>query len=92
MMLLSLAACSKQAPQHDPVSPEPTRFTGVLEEKKDFMLIVESMDGKDSYIFNLPESGLNISADEGDTITVTYTGDINDIDAQLKIVDINVEK
>ena len=50
-------------------------FTGVLEEKKDFMVIVTSEDQSQSYLFNLAE-GVQVDAEVGDKITVTYTGDI----------------
>ena len=93
MMLLSLAACSKPETQKDPVQDqdpvsEKAEYTGILDEKKDFMIVVESIDGKDAYIFNLPEEGLEISSSTGDKVTVTYTGDIKDIDALLQAVEV----
>ena len=91
MMLLSLAACSKPETPKDPVQDqvsEKAEYTGILDEKKDFMIVVESIDGKDAYIFNLPEEGLEISSSTGDKVTVTYTGDIKDIDAQLQAVEV----
>ena len=86
-LLFSLAACGRQEP---PVSGE-TRpaaetqqaqvhsFTGVLEDKKDFMITVS--DGNQSYLFNL--EGVVCPAEPGQTVTVTYTGDIWDFDSRL---------
>ncbi len=56
-------------------------FTGVIEEKKDFMIIVTAEDGKSSHIFNL--DGITCDANTGDKVTVTYTGDLEDIDSTL---------
>lgn len=57
-------------------------FTGVIDEKKDFMIIVNSEDGKNAYIFNL--DGITCEPNEGDKVTVTYTGgELDDIDATL---------
>lgn len=57
-------------------------YTGIIEEKKDFMVIVTSEDGADAYVFNLGED-VTCEAEEGDKVTVTYTGDLDDIDATL---------
>ena len=73
-----LTACGKEKPQG---SEGEETYTGVLEEKKDFMIIVSSEDGKNSYIFNLGE--VTCEANVGDTVTVTYTGDLDDIDSSL---------
>lgn len=54
-------------------------FTGVLEEKKDFMVIVNSEDGSKSYIFNLDE-GVTCEAEPGDKVDVTYVGDLEKFD------------
>ncbi len=73
-----LTACSKDKPQG---SADGTTYTGVLEEKKDFMVIIASEDGKNSYIFNLDKT--TCDANVGDKVTVTYTGDLDDIDSSL---------
>lgn len=55
-------------------------YTGVLEEKKDFMIVVASETGEDPYIFNL-EEGVICDAEVGDEVTVTYTGDLSKFDS-----------
>ncbi len=54
--------------------------TGVLEEKKDFMFIVTDNDGA-AYAFSFDEKpeGLD-DVEAGDTVTVTYTGTISEVD------------
>ena len=90
-LLLALTACGGEkpaapAPQEAPSTEEMVEvqtFTGILSEKKDFMLIVDGEEeGGDAYIFNL-EEGVSCDAEEGDKITITYSGDIHDFDAQL---------
>lgn len=58
---------------------ETATFTGILEEKKDFMVIVKSEDEEISYIFDL-DDGVTCDAEVGDKITITYTGDITKFD------------
>lgn len=74
MACLFLVGCGKAAPSGGSV------YTGVLEEKKDFMIIVTAEDGSESYIFNLGD-GTTCEAEVGDTVEVTYTGELNNIDA-----------
>ncbi|MCB6366866.1 hypothetical protein LI291_11855 [Intestinibacillus massiliensis] len=70
LLACSLAACGKAA-EHT--------FTGTLEENKGSMITV-AKDG-DSYVFGT--DGITISAKDGDTVTVTYTGDIEEVGALL---------
>lgn len=62
-------------------------FEGHVEEKRDFTIIV--FKGEETYIFNLPE-GFETEATSGSNVRVTYTGDKNDIDSQLQVVDIEI--
>lgn len=80
LTLLGLAACGKQA-------EEPAKggqvYTGILEEKKDFMVIVTAEKGGESYVFNL-DDGVTCDAEEGDKVQVTYTGNLeNALDESL---------
>ena len=95
IMVFSLTACTpsagleEEAPATEsiPQAHNPS-FTGILEDKKDFMIVVTG-DAGDTYAFNL--GGLECTAQVGDRVTVTYNGDINDFDAQLLAVKITVE-
>ena len=58
---------------------EEQTFTGILEDKTNFMLVVNSEDGKNSYIFNLEEE-LVSDAQAGDKVTITYKGDLSKFD------------
>lgn len=62
-------------------STEESTFTGILDDNKDFMIIVNSEDNQDSYIFDL--DGVTCDAEIGDKVTVTYKGNIDDPDANL---------
>ena len=64
-----------------PDEAEAMTFTGKLDEKKDFMIIAID-DDDNAVIFNLDE-GVTCDAEVGDRIQITYTGDIEDMDAQL---------
>lgn len=64
-----------------------TTYTGTLEDKKDFMITVVGDDGS-AYVFNL--DGVECPAEAGQKITVTYTGDITDMDAQLMATEIQL--
>ena len=93
-MVFSLTACippvgspETEETESIPQAYNPT-FTGVLEEKKDFMIVVTG-DSGESYIFNL--GSLDCKAQEGDRITVTYNGDLTDFDSQLLAVKIDME-
>ena len=59
----------------DAEAAEEMTFTGIVEEKKDFMVIVTTEDGADAYSFTLAE-GVTCDAEVGDKVTVTYTGDL----------------
>ena len=84
VLALGLAACGAAQPEPETVATvtqQPSQqFTGVLEDKKDFMIVVTGEDGT-PYVFNL--DGVVCPADVGQTVTVTYTGDMADFDAQL---------
>ena len=80
LMLLSLAACGKQA--GDPAKDGQV-YTGILEEKKDFMVIVTAEKGGEAYLFNLGD-GVTCDAEEGDKVQVTFTGNLeNALDENL---------
>ena len=64
-------------------------FEGVVEEKRDLTIIVKANEGDDAYIFNLPED-FETEAVEGSKVKVTYTGNKDDIDAQLNAVSIEI--
>ena len=66
---------SEETESEDAETQADTTYTGVLEEKKDFMVVVTSEDKSESYVFNLGE-GVECPAEVGETVTVTYTGDI----------------
>lgn len=65
----------------NPDDAEVMTFTGKLDEKKDFMIIAVD-DDDNAVIFNLDE-GVTCDAEVGDRVQITFTGDIEDIDAQL---------
>ena len=91
VLLVSFVACGqKEAPEATTVVTEAAQtegstFTGVLEDKKDFMITVTGEDGT-AYVFNL--ENVECPAEVGDTVTVTYTGDMADFDAQLMATEI----
>lgn len=73
---------------------EEQTFTGILEDKTNFMLVVNSEDGKNSYIFNLEEE-LVSDAQTGDKVTITYKGDLskfNPADDSGQLIATKVEK
>lgn len=80
LMLLGLAACGKQA---DNTEKNGQVFTGILEEKKDFMIVVAAESGEEAYPFNLGD-GVACDAEVGDKVRVTYTGELeNFVDEPL---------
>ncbi len=87
-LIFALTACgnSKEKDAEQQGDEKVYEFTGILEEKKDFMIIVNSEDGKNSYVFNL--EGVACDAENGDKVKVSYTGDIEDFDARLMAVEI----
>ncbi len=73
--LLCLGACSNQKPQMEKIEPLQT-YVGVLENGNDDAVIVKSKDGKESHLFWMRE-GLTCNIPAGETVEVTYTGDMN---------------
>lgn len=71
LLLLALVGCGDKTGGES--SPTEQTYTGVLDEKKDFMITVVSEDGGDAYVFGI--GGISVDAQVGDTVTVTYTGD-----------------
>lgn len=72
------AEAPAEAEQEETAETEPAEeltFTGLIEEKKDFMIIVTSEDSADAYGFTLAE-GVTCDAEVGDKVTITYTGDL----------------
>ena len=93
-LCLSLAACGgkSEARETAPVQTgeaqmTEAQFTGILEDKKDFMIVVTGEDGA-AYSFNL--DGVTCPAEVSQKVTVTYTGDLNDFDSQLFAVKIQL--
>ena len=84
VLAMGLAACGKNQPEPETETTAAQQltqqFTGVLEDKKDFMIVVTGEDGT-PYVFNLDR--VVCPAEVGQTVTVTYTGDMADYDAQL---------
>ena len=66
---------SEEIAPEDAEAQSDTTYTGVLEEKKDFMVVVTSEDKSETYMFTL-DDGVVCPAEVGETVTVTYTGDI----------------
>ena len=94
VLVVSFVACGQKEPVQTTEAPVVTEaeadtatFTGTLEDKKDFMITVVGEDGS-AYAFNL--NGTPCPAEVSQTVTVTYTGDISDIDAQLMVVSVDV--
>ncbi len=79
--IFAFTACgSNKDGNHSAADPKTSTYTGTLEEKKDFMIVVAAEEGEDPYIFNL-EEGVTCDAEVGDKVTVTYTGDITKYDS-----------
>lgn len=91
-ILLSLSACGASAnstdtgaannPESQVTTEDQNTMTGTLSEVKDTMFVITQENG-DAYAFAIGESkpkGLDkVSA--GDTVVVTYTGEVSLIDA-----------
>lgn len=79
VLVLACAGCGgKKAAEGE--ETEQT-LTGTLDEVKDFMFVVTDQDGT-SYALNFekkPEGLADVSV--GDSVTVTYTGELSEIDA-----------
>ena len=72
-----------EASEEDAMAEEAS-FTGVLEEKKDFMVTVSTEDKSASYVFTLAD-GVTCDAEVGDSVTVTYTGDMEAPEADQEL-------
>ena len=64
--------------------------TGKIEEIKDFMFTIESDKGIYAMTFDTAPEGLS-DVKEGDEVTVTYTGELSEVDAFTGTI-ISVEK
>ena len=64
--------------------------TGKIEEIKDFMFTIESDKGNYAKKFDTAPEGLS-DVKEGDEVTVTYTGELSEVDAFTGTI-ISVEK
>lgn len=64
--------------------------TGKIEEIKDFMFTIESDKGTYAMTFDTAPEGLS-DVKEGDEVTVTYTGELSEVDAFTGTI-ISVEK
>ena len=64
--------------------------TGTIEEIKDFMFTIESDKGTYAMTFDTAPEGLS-DVQEGDEVTVTYTGELSEVDAFTGTI-ISVEK
>lgn len=74
--IFAFSACgSNKDGEKSSADPETNIYTGVLEEKKDFMVVVSAEEGEEPYIFTL-EDGVTCDAEVGDKVNVIYTGDI----------------
>ena len=88
-ILTLAAACGASGTQQQ----ESSTLTGKLEEKKDFMFVVTDDDDV-SYQFSIDSSAAPEGYDdvtEGDSVTVTYTGTLSEVDPFEGTV-ISVEK
>ena len=65
-------------------------ITGKIEEIKDFMFTIESDQGTYAMTFDIAPEGLS-DVKEGDQVTVTYTGELSEVDAFTGTI-ISVEK
>ncbi len=72
-----LAGCSSKSRQS---GADASEFTGTVEEIKDFMLVVTDADDTSyAFTFESKPDGLEDVA-VGDTVTVTYTGTVTEVD------------
>lgn len=88
-ILTLAAACGASGTQQQ----ESSTLTGRLDEKKDFMFVVTDDDDV-SYQFSIDSSAAPEGYDdvaEGDSVTVTYTGTLSEVDPFEGTV-ISVEK
>lgn len=86
MLLLGAAACTREPNQGAEGSPAATQaeshtFTGKVEEIKDWMVTATDEEGN-THVFGTED----VDTDQiglGDTVTITYTGDITDAGSAL---------
>ena len=83
MLLLACAGCSEKKSGE---AAEEKILTGTLDEVKDFMFVVSDQNGT-SYALNFekePEGLSDVAV--GDVVTVTYTGELSEIDPFTGVV------
>ena len=100
LLLLTTAACSNNGASSQPsatpsASSDAQTFTGILSENRGGLITVSAEkdgeeDSGESYVFGT--EGITVDAKEGDKVTVTYTGDLNDIDSSLEATKVEVVK
>lgn len=91
-VLTIISACGKSADIENDVQTESSAFTGTVEEKKDFMLIVAD-NQNNAYPFTFDDED-DLDLDDiqvGDEVKVTYTGEVSMVDPFTGKV-ISVEK
>ena len=83
MLLLACAGCGEKKSGE---AAEKKILTGTLDEVKDFMFVVSDQNGT-SYALNFekePEGLSDVAV--GDVVTVTYTGELSEIDPFTGVV------
>lgn len=83
MLLLACASCGEKKSGE---AAEEKILTGTLDEVKDFMFVVSDQNGT-SYALNFekePEGLSDVAV--GDVVTVTYTGELSEIDPFTGVV------
>lgn len=83
MLLLACAGCGEKKSGE---AAEEKTLTGTLDEVKDFMFVVSDQNGT-SYALNFekePEGLSDVAV--GDVVTVTYTGELSEIDPFTGVV------
>ena len=83
MLLLACAGCGEKKAGE---AAEEKILTGTLDEVKDFMFVVSDQNGT-SYALNFekePEGLSDVAV--GDVVTVTYTGELSEIDPFTGVV------
>ena len=83
MLLLACAGCGEKKSGE---AAEEKILTGTLDEVKDFMFVVSDQNGT-SYALNFekePEGLSDVAV--GDVVTVTYTGELSEIDPFTGVV------
>ena len=83
MLMLACAGCGEKKSGE---AAEEKILTGTLDEVKDFMFVVSDQNGT-SYALNFekePEGLSDVAV--GDVVTVTYTGELSEIDPFTGVV------